>query len=76
MGVINPLKGTPYDSMESLSVYWSDLHGPIAYSLLGGGVPIPEQWLCGTQDYVPLKFKVTTCCTRLSFLPDQVQRVS
>ena len=43
---------------KGLSVCWSGLRGPIAYSLLGGGVPIPEQRLCGTLDYVPLKFKV------------------
>ena len=30
----------------------------------------------GTLDSVPLKFKVTTCCTRLSSLPDGVQSVS
>ena len=59
-----------------ISVCWSGLHGPIAYSLLGGGVPIPEQRLCGTLDSVPLRFKVTTCCTRLSSPPYGVQRVS
>ena len=37
-----------------LSVCWTGLHGPIAYSLLGGGIPIPEQRLCGTLDSVPL----------------------
>ena len=35
------------------SVYWSGIHGPIAYSLLSGGIPIPEQRLCGTLDSVP-----------------------
>ena len=40
-----------------LSVCWSGLHAPIAYSLLGGGVPILEQQLCGTLDSVPFKFK-------------------
>ena len=66
---------TPLSS-SALSVCWSGLHGPIAYSLLGGGVPIPEQRLCGTLDSVPLKFKVTTCCTRLISPPNGFQRVS
>ena len=43
---------------DSLSVCWSGLHDPIAYSLLGGGVPIPEQRLCVTLDSVPIKIKV------------------
>ena len=37
-----------------LSVCWSGIHGPIVYSLLGGGIPIPEQRLCGTIYSVPL----------------------
>ena len=37
-----------------LSVCWSSLHGPISYSLLGGGTPIPEQQICGTLDSVTL----------------------
>ena len=63
-------------SRHYVSVCWSGLHAPIAYSLLGGGVPIPEQRLCGTLYSVPLRSKVTTCCTRLSSPPDGVQRVS
>ena len=59
-----------------LSVCWSGLNGPIAYSLLGGGIPNPEQRLCGTLDSFPIKFKVTTCFTRLSYPPNGVQRVS
>ena len=39
-----------------LSVCWSGLHGPIVYSLLGGGVPIPEHRLCGTLEFVHLRF--------------------
>ena len=58
------------------SVCWSGLHGPIAYSLLGGVVPITEQRLCGTLDSVPLSFKVTTFCTRLRSPPDGVRGVS
>ena len=42
---------------QVLSVCWSGIHGLIAYSLLGGGVPVPEQPLCGTLDSVSLKFK-------------------
>ena len=49
---------SPIVGALSISVCWSGLHGPIAYSFLGGGVPIPEQRLCGTLDSVPLKFKV------------------
>ena len=40
-----------------LSVCWSGIHVPIAYSLLGGGVPIPEQRLCLTLDSAPIIFK-------------------
>ena len=39
---------------DYMSVCWSGLHGPIAYSLLGGGIPIPEQWICGTLGSVPI----------------------
>ena len=39
------------------SVCWSGLRVPIAYSLLGGGVPIPEQRLCWIIDSFPLRFK-------------------
>ena len=67
---------SPIVGALSMSVCWSGLHGPIAYSLLGGYVPIPEQRLCGTLDSVPLKFKVTTFCTRLRSLPDGVRGVS
>ena len=61
---------------HQLSVCWSGLHGFIAYSLLGVGIPNTEQRLCGTLDSVPLKYKFTTCCTRLSSLPGGVQEVS
>ena len=37
-----------------MSVCGSGLRVPIAYSLLGGGVPIPEQRLCWTLDSVPI----------------------
>ena len=37
-----------------LSVCWSSLHGPISYSLLGGGITIPERQICGTLDSVTL----------------------
>ena len=40
-----------------LSVCRSGLRVTIAYLLLGGGVPIPEQRLCWTLDSVPLIFK-------------------
>ena len=40
-----------------LSVCRSGLRVPIAYSLLGGGVPIPEQRICWNLDSVPLIFK-------------------
>ena len=40
-----------------LSVCYYGLHGPIAYSLLGVGVPIPEQLLYGTLDSISLRFK-------------------
>ena len=40
-----------------LSVCRSGLRVPIAYSLLGGGVPIPEQRLCWTLDSVHLRFE-------------------
>ena len=62
--------------LPCLSVCWSGLHGSIAYSLLGGGVPIPEQRLCVPLNSVPLKFKVTTYCTCLISLPGGVRRVS
>ena len=39
-----------------LSICRSGLRVPIAYSLLGVGVPIPEQRLCWTLDSVPLRF--------------------
>ena len=40
-----------------LSVSRSGLRVPIAYSLLGGGVRIPELRICWTLDSVPLRFK-------------------
>ena len=36
----------------------------------------PRTAATGALDSVPLKFKFTTCCTRLSYLPDGVQSVS
>ena len=42
------------------SVCRSGLQAPLAYSLFGGGVPIPEQRLCWTLDSVPFRFKNTT----------------
>ena len=39
--------------LDFLSVCRSGLRVPIACSLLGGGVPIPEQRLCWTLDSVP-----------------------
>ena len=47
------------------SVCCTGLHGPIAYSLLGGGIPILEQRLCGTLYSVPINlvyyFRVKRC---------------
>ena len=39
---------------DAVYVCCSGLHVPIAYSLLGGGIPITEQRLCGTLYSVPL----------------------
>ena len=52
-----------------LSFCWSGLHGPIAYSLLVGGVPISDQRLCGTLDSVPLKFKLLRVVPALVSFP-------
>ena len=47
------------------SVCCTGIHGPIAYSLLGGGIPILEQRLCGTLYSVPINlvyyFRVKRC---------------
>ena len=50
-------------SKTCLSVCWSGLHVPIPDSLLGGGIPIPEQRLCGTLDSVPLFSLLFFCQT-------------
>ena len=58
-----------------VSVCWSGLHGPIAYSFLGGGVPIPEHRLCGTLNSVPLRFKITTFVPTLDPRPMEVEEL-
>ena len=52
-GVLNGLLDSDFIQLVCLSVCRSGLQVPIAYSLLGGGVPIPEQRLCWTLDSVP-----------------------
>ena len=72
LGYMNYLSIEQYNTLVCLSVCWSVLHGPIAYSLLGGGVPILEQRLCGTLDSIPLRFKSHYVCTHLISPPDGV----
>ena len=44
-----------FNKRFDMSVCRSGIRVPIAYSLLGGGVPIPEQRLCWTLDSVPIR---------------------
>ena len=62
-------------TIPAWSVCWSGLHVPIPYSLLGGGVQVPEKQLCGTLDSVPIRFKNHYVCTRLRSPPDGVRVV-
>ena len=52
--------------------FWSGLHGSIACSLLGGGVPTQKAAIM-TLDFVPLLFYSYYFCTRLFSCPTKVK---